>query len=149
MLSWSNLILPEMTIRAYSNRTPRCEKSSTHLEFCKGLIMSSNEPHPKCPRCNTNEYVTLDDEWEKSGKRVGAVAGGIAVGAGLVDGAALGATIGSIIPGAGTLIGGAAGAVVGTILGVITGATAGAKAGEYIGKALDHGYKCNKCNWHS
>ena len=93
-----------------------------------GDIMS--KANPKCPQCETNEYVRFVKTFSKVGG-----ADGIA---------AAGAMIGSVVPFVGTVAGG----FFGGILGFLGGALTGHKLGKKIGKQVDETrglYRCEKC----
>ncbi|MCU8474776.1 hypothetical protein M2G39_22625, partial [Vibrio vulnificus] len=100
----------------------------------RGYIMTL----PKCPKCETFEYVVLVNTGEVVGTATGAVAGA-------ASGAAAGAAIGSFFPGLGTAIGAAAGGLIGALTEGAAGAAVGNKVGEQIDKARKT-YKCNKCS---
>lgn len=99
---------------------------------------------PKCPSCNTSDFVVLDNTGEKVGTTVGVGAGAVGGYTGATGGAAAGAAIGSIVPGVGT----AAGALVGGILGALSGGAVGGAVGNKVGEQIDKArkqFKCNKC----
>ncbi len=107
----------------------------------RGYIMTL----PKCPKCETSEYVVLVNTGEVVGTATGAAAGAAAGYGGAASGAAAGAAIGSFFPGLGTAIGAAAGGLIGALTGGAAGAVVGNKVGEQIDKARKT-YKCNKCS---
>lgn len=100
---------------------------------------------PKCPHCETNEYVILKSTCKSAGTLIGAGAGYIGATSGASSGAVAGAAIGSFVPLLGTAIGAVTGGVLGGLLGAAGGAKIGSEVGEVIDKNVINTYKCNKC----
>jgi len=135
---------------------PKLQQLDVAIGFCglRHVVIHPNHHHkeivmaalriPKCPSCNTSDFVVLDNTGEKVGTTVGVGAGAFGGYTGATGGAAAGAAIGSIVPGIGT----AAGAVVGGILGALGGGAAGGAVGNKVGEQIDKArkqFKCNKC----
>jgi len=100
---------------------------------------------PKCPKCETSEFVVLINTGEKVGTGVGAIAGGATTTLGTTGGAEIGASVGLIAGPAGAVIGSVAGGIIGFLVGATAGGIVGKKTGEIIDNSRSL-YQCNKCN---
>lgn len=84
---------------AYAVDTKPQSNSTSSDKYEKGR---NNMATPKCPQCESNQYVVLEKTFKKVGTAAGAVAG-----------ASIGASIGTaLLPGFGTVVGGALGGMI-------------------------------------
>ncbi len=97
--------------------------------------------NPKCPCCDSAEFVEQKSIAENIGVLTGAGSGVAAAGVGTKSGMIVGATLGSVVPGGGTVVGAGIGAFVGAASGAFVGKEVGKKIDKWRGK-----YYCKKCN---
>ena len=100
---------------------------------------------PKCPHCETSEYVVLVKKAEEvstiAGAGVGAAGAAMSKTAGEETEKIVRATIGGAV-------GAVAGAAINGIMTILGGAATGAVIGNEIGERIDKSrslYMCNKC----